>query len=131
MIIISIIECIYLIYMLNFFKTHYSLAHPLTYFNNDFLRHPIGRSDRKICHICPLGNIGAYIISFFIIVRLILIKYNLLSKNIIVICNKIALIIIFLMCLLNFNALFYLIPFFILEGLLIFNDYNIKFISQL
>ena len=41
LLLVSIIEALYVIYMLNFFKTKYSLAHPLSNFNNEYLKHPI------------------------------------------------------------------------------------------
>ena len=37
--IISLLESIYVIYMLNYFKTRLSLAHPLTLYNNSYIRH--------------------------------------------------------------------------------------------
>ena len=41
LLLISFIEAIYVIYMLNYFKTKYSIAHPFTYFNNKYLFHPL------------------------------------------------------------------------------------------
>ena len=38
---ISLFLAIYIVYMLNFFKTKVSIAHPLTFFDNDYLYHPI------------------------------------------------------------------------------------------
>ena len=126
MIIISLVEAIYVIYMLNFFKTRYSFAHPLTYFDNRILRHPIGKSSESQSQICPFGHVGAYIIAFFIIVRLITLRYNIINVNTLLLFNKLALMAVFILSLLNFNAVLYLIPFFIIEGYLIMTHYKMK-----
>jgi hypothetical protein len=126
MIIISLVEAIYVIYMLNFFKTRYSFAHPLTYFDNRILRHPIGKSSESQSQICPFGHVGAYVIAFFIIVRLITLRYNIINVNTLLLFNKLALMAVFIFSLLNFNAVLYLIPFFIIEGYLIMTHYKMK-----
>ena len=126
MIIISLVEAIYVIYMLNFFKTRYSFAHPLTYFDNRIFRHPIGKSSEKQSQICSFGHVGGYIIAFFIIARLITVQYNILSINTILLFNKLAVMTVFILSLLNFNAVLYLIPFFIIEGYLIMSHYKMK-----
>ena len=41
MIKLALIHSIYIIYVLNYFKTRYNFAHPITYFNNKLLYHPI------------------------------------------------------------------------------------------
>jgi hypothetical protein len=126
MIIISLVEAIYVIYMLNFFKTRYSFAHPLTYFDNRILRHPIGKFSESQSQICPFGQVGAYVIAFFIIVRLITLHYNIINVNTLLLFNKLALMAVFILSLLNFNAVLYLIPFFIIEGYLIMTHYKMK-----
>ena len=40
LIIVSVIEAAYVIYMLRYFKTRYSIAHRLVKFKSEFLRHP-------------------------------------------------------------------------------------------
>ena len=35
--ILTLIEAVYVVYIMNFFKTRYSLAHPFSYFENKFL----------------------------------------------------------------------------------------------
>lgn len=113
----AVVESIYVIYMLNFFKTRYSLAHPLTYFDNKLLYHPIGKADKPICNICKLGNYGAYLISLFILIRMIVLtqfKSN-MSKKIAKSFSYIVLVIVFMLSLLNFNAVVYLSTYFIAE----------------
>ena len=113
----AVVESIYVIYMLNFFKTRYSLAHPLTYFDSKLLYHPIGKSDKPICNICKLGNYGAYLISLFVLLRMIVLitfKDN-MSKKIVKNFSYIVLVIVFMLSLLNFNAVVYLSTFFIAE----------------
>jgi hypothetical protein len=113
----AVIESIYVIYILNYFKTRFSLAHPLTYFDNKLLYHPIGKSKKPICNICKLGNYGAYIISLFVLIRMIiLIQFNdQLTKKMVKTFSYIVLVIVFMLSLLNFNALLYLSPYFIAE----------------
>lgn len=116
-IVFAVVESIYVIYMLNFFKTRYSLAHPLTYFNNNILYHPIGKADRPICNICKLGNYGAYLIALFALLRMIILINSPKKENIrtIKVISYMGLITVFTLSLLNFNAVVYLLPYFIGE----------------
>ena len=113
----AVVECIYLIYMLNYFKTRYSLAHPLTYFDNKLLYHPIGKSDKPICNICKLGNYGAYLISLFVLIRMIILTQfkDSFSRKMAKMLSYIVLVIVFMLSLLNFNAVVYLSTYFIAE----------------
>ena len=123
LLVLSVIEALYVIYMLNYFKTKYSLAHPLTYFENKFLYHPIGKSDKPICNICKLGNYGAFIIAILIFLRYIYITK--LHVKTLKLFNIFCVFGIFVLCLLNMNAVVYLIPFFIMEYLLIKKNYKL------
>ena len=117
LLLVSIIEALYVIYMLNFFKTKYSLAHPLSNFNNEYLKHPIGKSDIPISNICEFGHQSSWLLAAFIILRpFFMNKY---TKNL----NILGLIIVFSFSLLNMNAVVYLLPVFILEIYLITNNY--------
>lgn len=118
---ISVVEAVYVIYIMNFFKTKYSLAHPLTYFENKLLYHPIGTASKPICNICPLGNIGAYFIAAFIILRTVLLYTNPKQKNSIKMASIFVLLVVAVLSLLNFNAVAYLIPYYVFEILLIKN----------
>jgi len=113
----AVVESIYVIYILNYFKTRYSLAHPLTYFDSKLLYHPIGKSEKPICNICKLGNYGAYLISLFVLIRMIILtQFNDQStKKMVKTFSYIVLVIVFMLSLLNFNALLYLSPYFIAE----------------
>ena len=120
--IISILETIYIIYFLNYFKTRYSIAHPLTYFNNKYFRHPIGVNDKPICNVCQFGKDGAWLIAIYLILRLIFYKkYNKFFLQF----SKLALVIIFTLSLMNFNVVVYLIPFYITEMYIIRNSFNV------
>jgi hypothetical protein len=120
---ISLVEAIYVVYMMNYFKTRYSLAHPFTYFENKFLYHPIGVADKPICNICPLGNKGSVLIAIFLILRWII--FNNTSNKVYLkglkMFSMLVLSIAFLLSLLNFNAVVYLLPYFILEIYIIKN----------
>ena len=114
---LSLIEATYVVYMLNYFKTRYSLAHPLSYFESKFLYHPIGVSERPICQICPLGNWGSYLIAAFILIRMLIYNYsdNKLLLDNIRFSSMLVLSVVFILSLLNFNAVAYLLPYFIIE----------------
>ena len=49
--------------MMCFFKTKYSLAHPLSHFNNDIFYHHIGIKKLPKNMICKFGHYMAYIVS--------------------------------------------------------------------
>ena len=120
--ILTLVEAVYVVYMMNFFKTRFSLAHPFTYFENKVLYHPIGKSDKPICNICPLGNWGSVAIALFVIIRWIIwSKSNKNIKDNLRLFSIFTLVLVFLLCLLNFNAVVYLIPYFITEIYLIKN----------
>jgi len=123
MFIISIIESIYIIYVLNYFKTRYSLAHPFTYFENKFFFHAIGKSDKAISNICPFGHMASWYLALFVLIRLILLKCNTIKLKYIVKASKLALFITILFSFMNFNAVAYLLPVFILEFYLIYNNF--------
>ena len=113
---LSIIHSIYIIYILNYFKTKYSLAHPFTYFNSDLLYHPIGKSNESNSKVCKLGNILSWWLAGFIILRGILLYNNNYTKNL----RKISLLLLILavmLSMLNLNVVIYLIPHFIIEKL--------------
>lgn len=110
--IIPIIHSIYIIYVLNYFKTTYNLAHPITYFNNKLLYHPVGKSDIPSSKVCKLGNILSWALAFFILIRGILLPmYNKIFKQL----SLVGLILCVMLSMLNFNVVVYLIPHFIIE----------------
>lgn len=112
---ISILEAIYIIYMLNYFKTKYSLAHPLTYFDDDIFYHPIGVSGEPESKICKFGHIMSWYIGLGLIIRCILYQNNIISKDIFISINRLIFFGILSVSFLNLNAVVYLIPFFIIE----------------
>ena len=109
---ITFIEIVYVIYILRFFKTRYSLAHPMVKFNSEYLKHPIGKFDAPQSNICKFGQDGAIIIAILLLLRLkALFLFNVKTKNI-AMTNKFVLFIIGILSFMNFNALVYLLPFF-------------------
>ena len=112
----SIIEAIYIIYMLRFFKTKISINHPLEkniITANDYFKHPF-KSTLYESKICQFGKDASLLLGGYLILRSIFqkkIKFNFY--------NKIILALTFLFSLLNMNAFFYLIPFFIFELIII------------
>ena len=122
--IISIVEAIYIIYMLRFFKTKYSLAHPLTYFENKFFFHPIGKSDEPISNICPFGHMASWYLGLYILIRMVILNCSKIDIKYIVLISKIIVFITMLFSFMNFNAVVYLLPVFILEFYLIYNNFS-------
>ena len=126
LIIVSLVHAIYIIYMLNYFKTKYSLAHPLTLFDNNLIKHPIGTSEEPISNVCRLGNTLSWYLSLFIIIRAILIHFK--GKIVIKYFRIISLVVLIfgvILSMMNFNVVVYLIPHFILEILLLKINYVI------
>ena len=113
LLILTLLQGIYIIYMLNYFKCIYSFAHPFFNFSSSYFKHPIGINKIPISNICKFGHeVSFYLVIFLILRNICINKY---TKKI----SIIVLIITFLLSLLNFNAFIYLIPHFIIEIYLI------------
>ena len=102
--------------MLKYFKTKYSLAHPLTYFENDLFNHPIGVSEKSRSQICRFGRDGSWFLALFIILKCFAYNKKLINKDTMYGISRIVLLAVFILSLMNFNAVVYLIPFFIHES---------------
>ena len=114
---ITIIEIIYVYYMLNQFKTVYTVHHPLEYCFNDslpnYFKHPIGSYEYEN-KICPFGHFASKILMIYLIIRyFIFIYYN--EKNKLRKLNISILILTIIFSLLNMNAFVYLIPYYFSE----------------
>jgi len=109
--------------MFNFFKTTYSFAHPLTYFENKYIFHPVGKSTVARSNICKLGHDVSWLIAIFLILRGLFAKKY---KKSLLLINKIGLLLLFIGCLMNFNAVIYMLPIYIIEIILIKNQYNLQ-----
>lgn len=123
MLLITTIECIYLYYMFHIFKTKYSFNHPLEYLVNDnlgnYYEHPMGIIDNNKSKICKFGRDGSLIIIIYLISRYLILKLDLLSRNILMMINKIVLLIIFLLSWMNLNAVIYFLPFILFDSFVI------------
>ena len=111
-ILLALIHSVYIIYILNYFKTKYSIAHPITYFNNDLLYHPIGKSDVPSSKVCKLGNMLSWYLGGFIIVRSI---FYTRCTNFFKKLSLVVLILAVTLSMLNLNVVLYLVPHFIIE----------------
>jgi len=112
---IAIIKSIYVIYMLNYYKTIYNFAHPALYFKSNLLYHPINKLTTPINPVCKLGNILSWFFGGYLIIRGYLLDYYPKYKKIL---NRIHILIIlfsFILSLLNFNVTIYLLPIFLIE----------------
>ena len=116
---ISIIESIYIIYMLNYFKTNIALDHGFILnilknigIESDFIKHYHSPNTYKIegapiNMVCPLGNLVAWLMAGFFILR----NYIPFLKKM----NKPVIILLFIGSWMNINVLVYLLPIFICE----------------
>ena len=112
---LSVVHAIYIIYVLNYFKTRYNFAHPITYFNNKLLYHPIGMSDVPKSKVCKLGNILSWFLALFIIIRAVLYVNRPPLRKFLKKISLVGLILAVTLSMLNFNVVLYLIPHFIIE----------------
>ena len=113
-IIITLIESIYIYYMYNLFKTTISFHHPLEImFQNKnlstYLQHPISSGVYE-SKICKLGNDVSILIIFWLWIRLLFPKINILKYN-----YLIFLIILICSLLMNMNSFIYLLPIYVYE----------------
>ena len=120
---ITLVEIVYVVYMLRCFKTRYSFAHPLVKFNDEYLKHPIGKSATAQSTICQFGHDGAIIIALLLLLRLKALYIFNVNRKKVASFNTFCLIIIIILAFMNFNALIYLLPFFVCEIILIKNLY--------
>lgn len=111
---LTLIKCFYIIYIMCFFKTVYSIAHPMSKFNNKIFKHPIGIKKIPTNMICPFGKIMSIIASFFLIFRYLFIDDTRFRKYYLK-YHKYLIYIMIILCLINFNALLYMAPIFYLE----------------
>ena len=101
---ISILESLYLVFMFHFFKTSMDfnvLSSPKGW----LFEHLIG--DKYGLRICPFGRIAIFALIFVLIAR----HYFEISDNFI----RFALLVSFVLSLMNLNAVVYLIPVWIIE----------------
>ncbi len=109
---LNIFEAIYVYYMMNLFKTSYSLHLPfekITQYHK-LLIHPIntGKYESKIC---PLGQFVGMLLPIWIFLRVI---YK--DSNYIQIINNLIWIAIFILSfIMNINAFIYFVPAFFIE----------------
>lgn len=113
--IFSLIEAIYIVYMLNFYKSKTNYADPNITFSNVFLAHPRTHSDVPVSMVCPAGNLMSWIFGTYLIAREFLektcpeeiIAYKAVNAGIMVFGLAMSSI--------NFNVLLYLSPVFAIE----------------
>lgn len=121
LLVLTVFEIIYLFYMFILFKTKINLNHPYEYYitNNlsDFFKHPI-ENNVYGNKICPFGKVCIILLIFLIVLRYLFI--NQYSKSTMLkYLNILIIILSLLFSLLNMNALLYIIPFIIIEILII------------
>ena len=109
LLIISILEAIYIIYMFRYFKTTYSFnLLPLKFLDSSlYLKHQKYATQIPESHVCPFGQDISWVIGLFLIARNFVpcfMEYNNWILGFILIG-----------CLLNLNCLVYFLPIIIVE----------------
>ena len=107
---IYLIQAIYVIYMLNWFKTTWNFAHPLTEFNSDYLAHPVHKLNSPINPVCKLGNNLSWLLAGYLISWGIYLDNNKPASTFANYLHIGVLFLTFVLSLLNFNVTFYLLP---------------------
>jgi hypothetical protein len=109
----SLAKATYIIYVMIFFKTKYSVNHPLEIWLQDnnlnsFLSHPVTTSD-YINRVCPLGKLVAVMLAGWILVRS---KLNKPVTNVNRFIWEGVMVASFIM---NLNVFVYLLPVYLLD----------------
>lgn len=118
--ILSIIEGVYVIYILRYFKTTQSFAMYergmisglFTGEMKQYLTHNIHTSDKPTHHICGFGRDASLLIGIFFFLRAYYIHKHLEWNWT---RNNIALLLFFIGCFLNINAVVYMLPILLAE----------------
>ena len=116
----TIIEIVYIIYMLGgYFKTQYSLLHPILLFNNlknYYLNHSgVWKSDEKESKICIFGHWMAILLAVYLVIKYVLYTKKYISKKYLNTINTCIFRIGLIISLINPNAILYLVPVFVYE----------------
>ena len=117
---VYLIQAIYIVYMLNWFKTTWNFAHPATKFSWDYIAHPVNKLASPTNPVCKLGNNLSWVLGGYLLARGLYLDLDLANKTNISInlANSIHYVILglgFLLSLLNFNVTIYLLPIILFE----------------
>ena len=114
MLLIHLLGAVYTVYMLNWFKTTYNLAHPLSYFENPLLYHPVDKLSHPQNPVCPLGNGLSWVLAAYLVLRGAALQFFPSAVAQFKQINMILVGFAATLSLMNFNVLVYLLPVFIL-----------------
>ena len=105
-----IILIFYILFMFNYFKTTISINHPLEFYIvgnlGDYFKHPISSSYYE-SKICKFGQDIIRVLALYLFYK----SYYPVNKNF----NYFVIFLTFIFSLMNFNALIYLLPYFLYE----------------
>ena len=129
-IVTGIIEAIYVIYMLRFFKTKtnfgaYSHNFLEEIFSKEYVRHPMQSDlDKRQSVICDFGKDISIAFGIFLILKGIIYEYNFNKNSILKLIHITVLLTGIILSFANLNALIYMTPIFIIEILYITGKIN-------
>jgi len=104
--------------MLNWFKTTWNFAHPLTKFNSEYLAHPVHKLNTPINPVCKLGNNLSWLLAGYLItwgIYLDITRRSKITSSIFKSLHLSMLILTLILSLLNFNVTVYLFPIIFIE----------------
>lgn len=113
--VLSVIEAIYVVYMLNFYKSKTNYADPNVTFTNVFLAHPKTHSDVPVSMVCPAGNTMSWLFGFYLIAREFAPNEKFEDILLAKFLNVAVMIMGMAMSVMNLNVTLYLSPIFVIE----------------
>jgi len=119
-IILSVLEATYVVYMLNFYKSKTNYADPNVTFSNAFLAHPKTHSDFPVSMVCPGGKLMSWVFGLYLVVREFAPNEKLEDILAVKFINIAVMFMGMAMSVMNLNVTLYLFPIFTIELLRIF-----------
>lgn len=114
--IIGFFEALYVVYMLNWFKTTVNFAHPASYYENPLIYHPVDKLDKPANLVCKFGHQVSWLLAAYLIALGVAMEYSLIGKNLLRWTHIAVLVITAVLSLLNFNVVVYLLPVVLFEA---------------
>jgi hypothetical protein len=112
---------LYLVYMFRHHKTRFSVHHPLEAAlmqrASSFFRHPVDTDAPYGLQICPFGQQAVLALAALLLLRVAAARSGAVSLPLLRCASVVVLSVTAFFSLLNMNAVLYLIPYFVFEGM--------------